>query len=450
MITRFLGIQYLWIDSLCIIQDSAEDWNREAATMGSVYCNATVTIAADGAANGKGGCFRDLAGHGNTLALDCTAPDGTQTKVFVRPCVSSTNEELQFDEICHSFSQHGPQSSLDNRAWVLQERLLSRQILHYTNLELAWECDITHHCECSLSTKASNFRHTVLAGDLKKTLQRPRQEHSKDLATSRESPFDWALIVQNFTARSLTQPRDRLPALSGMAELRSLLTGDEYVCGLWKRNISKWLWWKPAESSHESRRLEPYYAPTWSWASVTGSIWYQSSAWNGDDGVERFSLLQDVNIEVESATSSKYAAAKSGSLAVTGGGLTPCHVSFGSTHDPRPPKRPVMPLKHPELGAVVESKTGQRRIITWEPDVFFEEETPGSSSHLEVEHWSFEIEDGSRLFLFPTIRLVGVRGLVLEPVVGSAGEYRRVGSFWDSAEEFGDLLEPDKEKLVIV
>lgn len=418
--------------------------------MGSVYCNATVTIAADGAVNSKAGCFRDLAGHGNTLALDCPAPDGTQTKVFVRPCASSTNEELQFDEICHSFLQHGPQSSLDNRAWVLQERLLSRRILHYTNLELAWECDIAHHCECSLSTKASNFRHTVLAGNLKKALQRPRQKPSKNLASLRESPFDWALIVQNFTARSLTQPRDRLPALSGMAELRSLLTGDEYVCGLWKRNISKWLWWKPAESSHDSRRLEPYYAPTWSWASVTGSIWYQASAWNGDDGVERFSLLQDVSIEVEPATSSQYGAAKSGSLGVTGGGLTPCYVSFGFTHDPRPPKRPVMPLKHPELGAEVESKTGQRRIITWEPDVFFEEETPGSSSHLEVGRWSFEIEDGGQLFLFPTIRLVGVRGLVLEPVVGSAGEYRRVGSFWDSAEEFEDLLEPDNETIVIV
>ena len=62
-ITSRLGVRYLWIDSLCIIQDSVRDWQQESALMGSVYSNAICNIAATGAPNGLAGCFTERNRH---------------------------------------------------------------------------------------------------------------------------------------------------------------------------------------------------------------------------------------------------------------------------------------------------------------------------------------------------------------------------------------------------
>jgi hypothetical protein len=56
-ITRELGIDYIWIDSLCIVQDSEEDWRQESREMGLIYERARVTIAAAGAADSSPKCF---------------------------------------------------------------------------------------------------------------------------------------------------------------------------------------------------------------------------------------------------------------------------------------------------------------------------------------------------------------------------------------------------------
>jgi hypothetical protein len=58
-ITRKLGLRYLWIDSLCIIQDDKDDWNNEASLMSLVYRYCFINIAATGSPNPTGGCFWD-------------------------------------------------------------------------------------------------------------------------------------------------------------------------------------------------------------------------------------------------------------------------------------------------------------------------------------------------------------------------------------------------------
>lgn len=81
-IARNLGVQYVWIDSMCIIQDSREDWEKEAAQMASVYSNAYCTIAASGSKNGNAGCRTDpeAVQHGPvTLELSKFDEDGNKT-----------------------------------------------------------------------------------------------------------------------------------------------------------------------------------------------------------------------------------------------------------------------------------------------------------------------------------------------------------------------------------
>lgn len=129
-ITRRLGYRFLWVDSLCIIQDSPDDWKREAAKMDQLYFYSTLTIAATASASNDGGCYRTR----NTLSYLPCRISGTEHNGFyiTHSQYSRTVAAIQQDHI-----QSAP---LNTRAWVLQERILSRRILHFTENTLFWDC----------------------------------------------------------------------------------------------------------------------------------------------------------------------------------------------------------------------------------------------------------------------------------------------------------------------
>ena len=126
-VTRALGIRYLWIDSLCIIQDDQDDWVREASRMSSVYQNAQITIAAAASDSGDKGLF-------------CRSPE------------YEVQDQSTEGESC-SFIFRAPRSHMDGysaqqtklplaqRSWAFQERFLSPRVLHYTSVELCFECN---------------------------------------------------------------------------------------------------------------------------------------------------------------------------------------------------------------------------------------------------------------------------------------------------------------------
>ena len=126
--TRKLGIQYLWIDSLCIIQDSHQDWQHEAALMGSIYENAFITIAATAASNDDEGFLRGPPSHYRAYQLRCKTTEGTMEDIHVRR------------HLVHFKSDWARDQPLLSRAWCFQERLLSPRVLHFAPDELWWEC----------------------------------------------------------------------------------------------------------------------------------------------------------------------------------------------------------------------------------------------------------------------------------------------------------------------
>lgn len=125
IITRELGVRYLWIDSLCIVQDDEDDWAREALQMSTIYANCQVMIAAIGAANCHGGCFPVVVDRPEqkTFSIEAEGPAGRKSRVFFR-LSNFLNDDL--GEVCHSIydakSQFKPKP-LDTRGWTLQERL---------------------------------------------------------------------------------------------------------------------------------------------------------------------------------------------------------------------------------------------------------------------------------------------------------------------------------------
>jgi hypothetical protein len=130
-ITRRLKVRYLWIDSLCIIQDSVEDWNDESSKMEDVYANGFCNIAATGAPDGRTGCFVE---RNPVLAQACRISNESVHKSSLRRGgpYDFVTEDLRSDGILGA--------PLNRRAWVVQERMLSPRIIHFGKNQVFWEC----------------------------------------------------------------------------------------------------------------------------------------------------------------------------------------------------------------------------------------------------------------------------------------------------------------------
>jgi hypothetical protein len=130
-ITRQLGVQYLWVDALCIIQRSEEDWQRECSNMSQIYRNALFTIAASASDNSQGGC--EIATSPLCLVSSLSSAYGNRGRFLVEPepairTFGWPDYPVLLDE------------PLQKRGWCLQERHLSQRIIHFTTEGLLWEC----------------------------------------------------------------------------------------------------------------------------------------------------------------------------------------------------------------------------------------------------------------------------------------------------------------------
>ncbi|CAN9469871.1 unnamed protein product [Alternaria alternata] len=257
--SRQLGIKYLWIDSLCIVQDSVEDKHREIARMASIYQNAFATIAA-------------------TNTSRCT--DGFLSK-RVRPEREIIIEDLPWSCDDGSFGQISlhwqfwrrvDQEPLNQRAWTLQERVLSPRVLSFGSYQLAWECQTARY------TDGGNPRSVYDMG-----INRLESYIFSPLTAStvEKSPqgmflhYTWTDAVMDLSRRKITEESDKLPAISGVAQQMHLITGDSYLAGLWKASLHLELMWlqdAAAEDFLHAKRPTTYRAPSWSWASVEGTV----------------------------------------------------------------------------------------------------------------------------------------------------------------------------------
>lgn len=133
--TRRFGYHYLWVDSLCILQDSIADWFAEAAEMGGIYRNAVLNISADASPNPDGGIF-----EGANSQWDAELP------LLNLNCGSSKDQIEGSIAIYDCLAQPKIKNPLQERAWVLQERMFSPRKLHHTANEIWRSCEFVHYC----------------------------------------------------------------------------------------------------------------------------------------------------------------------------------------------------------------------------------------------------------------------------------------------------------------
>ncbi|KAI3331751.1 HET-domain-containing protein [Xylariaceae sp. AK1471] len=264
--TRLLECQYLWIDSLCIIQDSKDDWAREAARMADIYGNSYVTIAAVMSANSHGGLFSKHEAAAVKHTIQRAGEDGRDVIVDVRPALEHTS----YYESRPYGLPPGAGAWLLGRAWCFQEYLLSPRVLLFTDWEILWVCLARRQCNCGQYSK--DTRDIVSEGDLKiRFNQTLRGGSVKELYRL------WKDIVDPYSLRDITFATDKLPALAGIACLFSDKGLGRYINGLWESTLISGLFWEIswqfAGYYHiTGRRSGDPSMPSWSWASVDGAV----------------------------------------------------------------------------------------------------------------------------------------------------------------------------------
>ncbi|KAF2184993.1 HET-domain-containing protein, partial [Zopfia rhizophila CBS 207.26] len=223
-LTRLLELKFLWIDSLCTMQDDLDEWAVESSNMSRIYANATLTIATAAAKDDNAGFFRRRPLRTVSIPID------------------DIGNEINVRRSLHDGDLASP-GPLAHRGPVLQESLLSRQILYYERYEMAWECRIARECECGSNLKYVTYRKIP-------SVIGPRDWFDALLLDTYlfthiggfySEIYNWwrKLVVEEYSALDLTKMSNRLPALSGLAAAVRPKTGDEYLAGLWLQDLAQ-------------------------------------------------------------------------------------------------------------------------------------------------------------------------------------------------------------------
>jgi hypothetical protein len=272
-----LGMRYIWIDSLCIIQDDSQDWEKEAARMKDVYSHAKFNISATGAMTGDHGLFFDR----EAIALEPFVFDLSQSE---RSTTWKAGSYRLLDP--SMWSSNVSRAALNQRGWVLQERVLARRILHFCGDQLFFECHELDACEMfakGLPTSrifhnrdlgaSSNGHFKRLDPELDGGWLRDIKSMSRLKSDPALNIFSiWGELVETYSSFTLTKWEDKLVAFSGIAKLMVEILNDEYLAGLWRGHLPYHMLWSRRKDGGLGTEPMTYIAPSWSWASVQAPV----------------------------------------------------------------------------------------------------------------------------------------------------------------------------------
>jgi hypothetical protein len=324
LITREIGIQYIWIDSLCILQDSREDWLKESAQMESVYRNAVVTILAEGVPDSS---VEMASVSSRNKSFDFHIPTAG--------CHSSEQNaagKIYFaeDENHQDYWDRGP---LSERGWTLQEEILSPRILQFTKNLTFWRCVETRASEMfpdpgtELELNPSNVLssyHAVIDGASKKSAQWSFSYDHNIMA------YWYAGVVDAYMLRRVTFETDRLNAIGGIARalqphFKQTLYLPSYHAGLWAHDMCRGLLWSPLHKKYQrgGTRYKQYVAPSWSWASLCfeappGERLSNRSIYRDLLGIDFIPLAVIQNVVIENENEDTFGKVESGRLDLCG------------------------------------------------------------------------------------------------------------------------------------
>lgn len=275
-----IGIRYIWIDALCIVQDDPKDKASEISQMGRTYKDATLTIMAASARSVYEGFLGDAKIDAPEAKLPFHLNQDAFGAIFVRG--SPINNSYFLDE-----------EPIFNRAWTLQEMMLSSRIIMFDSYQATLKCgrdkfwpamDTYLHPQsrisCIVATEVDTLQDFHLERLAKEYREQPllavrdTKGFTKDGHSTRSKI--WTTVMAEFSRRDLSVLDDRYPALAGITEELQKIWGGEFVAGFWKDSLVDHLSWVGGVCSDEQfagrkweQRLE---GPSWSWMSHPSSV----------------------------------------------------------------------------------------------------------------------------------------------------------------------------------
>lgn len=335
--TRRLGVRYIWIDSLCIIQDSLLDWREEAGKMASIFQNSFLVLSATRSTDVHGGLYTSIPSDCATFALTVNTDTNKVFACHVAD-LDMTSNATETIHVRRAFSHPRSGASDTNtdlsllptlrRGWIFQERFLSTRVLHFGPQELYFECLESSTCQCMLNGPII-YHVEMWYGETH------GDETQSNAVVHREAPkmyyspsswrrldrdglvYVWHRLVYDYTKLKLTYEKDIFPAISGLARemgiVRAALHADadkthetRYYAGLWRDSLVRDLCWKVKithtsdgkdDESHRTWMDRPrnWRAPTWSWGSVNGPVKFLGQRYGVKDFFEPLCEVVDVS-----------------------------------------------------------------------------------------------------------------------------------------------------------
>ncbi|KAH8666895.1 heterokaryon incompatibility protein-domain-containing protein [Xylariales sp. PMI_506] len=254
-VAKRLGFQYMWIDSLCIVQDDPDDWAAESTRMASVYGNADLVIAAASAKCASEGFLASKARDVRGAVYFQNQLDPSKS-YGVHYCLNPGFTHGSYD---------GAAGPLLSRAWAYQELLFARRYLMYGAHELSWRCNELFACECEMGGVGTNeqtgLRATWSSTSVLNILQYGNQP---DVLYN-----TWVFeILPRYSSLAATRFGDRLVAISAVSNSIANMTNDRVIYGIYLNHALVQIGWQVRRPS--ARPLEDL--PTWSWASVNNEV----------------------------------------------------------------------------------------------------------------------------------------------------------------------------------
>lgn len=470
-----VDVRYLWIDAVCIIQDSTSDWALQSAQMADVYKNAVCSISAAWAEDSTQGLYR---------TRDQRLLQPLPVKTTLQRGASDYNILIDDSWDCYVYN-----APLFSRGWVLQEHLLSPRIFYFGRHELFWGCGTLRANE----SRPFEFLTRWVGAKQPKTLDAEKavaqvfgfvnengRSNSHLCKQFLPHPYSlWQVILEAYSQLDLTVSNDRLVAVSGLArEVHQLIPENTYVSGLWKNYLPYQLLWTPQYVGGAIRddkicRPEDFVAPSWSWASLSKTelsevIAHPAAVNHLINKVEPFEvdvLLQILDVHTTLLDKDPFGRVSEGALKargrlirtmlcveiewtmsnstlvpvpkkswmITGEGLSLCSLDVMSDVKPSNSEtiEYIKKISVRESFRIDKEVEGRDKVFSVEYrwfDAYFVEVLRYSSSEADDE---FQME---------------ARGLILAPTGVRKGQYRRIGTFRTSAEvneEFEDESDSD-------
>ncbi|RYP40070.1 hypothetical protein DL766_000094 [Monosporascus sp. MC13-8B] len=259
-ITKRLGLRYVWIDALCILQDSKSDWEVELKHMGPVYRDAAITISASASTRSTDGILKraEDTPSPEPVSLSVSADEGAQQEVLVSMKDFSEENLARLD-------LSGP---LASRGWTFQESVLSSRVLYYGKRQLYWRCRQGYQAADGVPPGVpypDNSHYPAFSTLLSSDCGAPPDSFDVNRLLT-----DYYEMVMSFSYRKFTYDSDKLPALSGIAQRIHKVLGGEYLAGLWSADFNRGLLW--FGDTFICEHVSEYLAPSWSWAVTNDMI----------------------------------------------------------------------------------------------------------------------------------------------------------------------------------